>query len=101
MQIKRTLDGTRISSFETSARREYVAGVMAALIKCPICRRESDFFAEPLGPFCSVRCKMVDLGQWLGEEYRISEPLRPDHLAAYEEMQGDALDRLDEEENPR
>jgi endogenous inhibitor of DNA gyrase (YacG/DUF329 family) len=23
---------------------------------------------------------MVDLGKWLGEEYAISEPLRPDHF---------------------
>lgn len=54
--------------------------------KCPICGRPVDFFAEPLGPFCSSRCKMVDLGKWLGEDYRISEPLRPDHFASYEEL---------------
>lgn len=66
---------------------------MARLVPCPICKTESDFFAEPLGPFCSSRCKMIDLGQWLNEEYRISEPLRPDHLADYEMMEGDALDR--------
>ncbi len=29
---------------------------------------------------------MVDLGKWLGEDYRISEPLRPDHFASYEEL---------------
>jgi len=28
---------------------------------------------------------MVDLGKWFGEEYRISEPLRPDHFADEEE----------------
>jgi endogenous inhibitor of DNA gyrase (YacG/DUF329 family) len=27
-------------------------------------------------PFCSERCKMADLGRWLGEEYRI--PVRED-----------------------
>ncbi len=25
-------------------------------------------------PFCSDRCKLVDLGKWLGEEYRIPGP---------------------------
>jgi len=54
-------------------------------IRCPICQKENDFFAEPLGPFCSRRCKLVDLGKWLGEEYRVSEPLRPDHFAGSEE----------------
>jgi endogenous inhibitor of DNA gyrase (YacG/DUF329 family) len=29
----------------------------------------------PFRPFCSERCKMVDLGKWLNEEYKISEPL--------------------------
>ena len=66
---------------------------MATLIKCPICGRENDFFAEPMGPFCSSRCKMVDLGQWFGENYRISEPLRPDHLEEYENLSGEDLDK--------
>lgn len=57
-----------------------------AQVNCPICRKTVDFFAKPLGPFCSDRCKMIDLGKWLGEEYTISEPLRPDHFARYEEL---------------
>ena len=65
---------------------------MAAIIKCPICGRENDFFSEPLGPFCSKRCKLVDLGKWFGEDYKISEPLRPDHLSEYEERTGEGLD---------
>lgn len=39
-------------------------------MKCPICEREFD----PAGPtaakpFCSERCRLVDLGRWLGEGY--------------------------------
>ena len=48
-----------------------------------------------MGPFCSSRCKMVDLGKWLGEDYKITEPLRPDHFAEYENMEGPDLDRLE------
>lgn len=63
-------------------------------LKCPICGKPVDFFADPLGPFCSSRCKMVDLGRWLGEDYKISEPLRPDHFQRYEELgEGMNLDR--------
>jgi endogenous inhibitor of DNA gyrase (YacG/DUF329 family) len=37
---------------------------------------------------------MVDLGKWLGEEYRVSEPLRPDNFAEFENMEGgEELDR--------
>jgi len=64
----------------------------STLIRCPICDRENDYFADPLGPFCSARCKLVDLGKWLGEEYRVSEPLRPDHFAGDEDALGDHLD---------
>jgi endogenous inhibitor of DNA gyrase (YacG/DUF329 family) len=62
-------------------------------IRCPICQKENDFFAEPVGPFCSERCKLIDLGKWLGEEYRVSETLRPDHFAGYEDTQELDLDR--------
>jgi endogenous inhibitor of DNA gyrase (YacG/DUF329 family) len=61
--------------------------------RCPICGRETELSANPLAPFCSGRCKLVDLGKWLGEEYRISEPLRPDHFAEFEDADGDNLDR--------
>jgi len=41
---------------------------------------------------------MVDLGKWLGEEYRISEPLKPEHFSEYEELSGgEELDRPEEE----
>ena len=39
---------------------------------CPICNREVAPRAENTSfPFCSTRCKTVDLGKWLNEEYRV------------------------------
>lgn len=46
-----------------------------------------------MGPFCSTRCKLIDLGKWFGEEYRVSEPLRPDHFAEFEQLDGENLDQ--------
>jgi uncharacterized protein len=66
---------------------------MAAKLTCPICGKPNDFNAPPLGAFCSERCRLVDLSKWLGEDYCITEPLRPDHLLEYEELTGDQLDR--------
>nr|WP_232317327.1 DNA gyrase inhibitor YacG [Candidatus Nucleicultrix amoebiphila] len=37
-------------------------------VKCPICKKPS---VEKYRPFCSERCKMIDLGKWLGEAYSI------------------------------
>jgi endogenous inhibitor of DNA gyrase (YacG/DUF329 family) len=49
------------------------------IIKCPICGKDVKFYEKekfpPYFPFCSQRCKLVDLGKWLNEEYKISEPL--------------------------
>jgi uncharacterized protein len=39
---------------------------------CPTCR-EPAAPASKLFPFCSERCQLVDLGRWLGEEYRIPD----------------------------
>ena len=51
-------------------------------IQCPICRAVLENAPEDFGPrpFCSERCKLIDLGNWLGEKYRISRPLRPEEL---------------------
>ena len=42
-------------------------------IDCPICKRVLADAPENHGPrpFCSTRCKMIDLGNWLSEAYRI------------------------------
>jgi len=43
---------------------------------CEMCGRPVGPRPENKGwPFCSPRCKQVDLGRWLNEEYRISRPL--------------------------
>lgn len=44
-------------------------------VKCPICRRLAAWEGNPYRPFCSERCKLIDLGKWLKEDYRIpAEP---------------------------
>jgi hypothetical protein len=49
---------------------------------CPICKRPVPAEAEsaPCRPFCSPRCKTIDLGGWLTEAYRISRPLAEEDL---------------------
>jgi endogenous inhibitor of DNA gyrase (YacG/DUF329 family) len=56
-------------------------------VKCPTCKKTGDWFAGKYGPFCSHRCKLVDLGKWFQEENVISEPLRPDHFKNYEDAE--------------
>jgi endogenous inhibitor of DNA gyrase (YacG/DUF329 family) len=46
------------------------------LMKCPICGAPASWKDNPSRPFCSERCKVIDLGRWAGEDYRVSVPLR-------------------------
>jgi endogenous inhibitor of DNA gyrase (YacG/DUF329 family) len=47
--------------------------LVLAMPLCPICGRNVGPLANNPGfPFCSPRCKQVDLGKWLDEGYRIS-----------------------------
>ena len=39
-------------------------------MKCPICKKEVAL-GDPEFPFCSERCRIVDLGNWSTEKYRI------------------------------
>jgi endogenous inhibitor of DNA gyrase (YacG/DUF329 family) len=37
-------------------------------MKCPTCNKDSVYEYRP---FCSERCKLIDLGKWAGEEFRV------------------------------
>ena len=44
---------------------------------CPTCNKPALLAPEnPAFPFCSARCKTIDLGRWLNEEYRV--PVQPE-----------------------
>jgi endogenous inhibitor of DNA gyrase (YacG/DUF329 family) len=42
-----------------------------AAVKCPTCARELQWESAPFRPFCSERCRLVDLGAWLSERRAI------------------------------
>ena len=51
---------------------------MPTTVKCPTCRRPVEWSPEsPFRPFCSDRCRLIDLGAWFDERHRI-----PDESAA-------------------
>ena len=43
--------------------------------RCPICRKPTDSEKNSDFPFCSERCRLLDLGNWASEKYRISQPV--------------------------
>ena len=42
---------------------------------CPICKRPTDSDRDADFPFCSERCRLLDLGAWAAEKYVVSEPI--------------------------
>lgn len=42
-----------------------------ALVKCPLCGKETEYEGNEFRPFCSERCKLLDFGAWADEEYNL------------------------------
>lgn len=53
---------------------------MTRAVKCPTCGKRIEWTdASPWRPFCSERCRLIDLGAWASEDYRIAgEPTSKD-----------------------
>jgi endogenous inhibitor of DNA gyrase (YacG/DUF329 family) len=52
-----------------------------APLHCPVCDRLIDTVKEgerSFVPFCSERCRLIDLGRWLGEGYSVAIEADPE-----------------------
>jgi endogenous inhibitor of DNA gyrase (YacG/DUF329 family) len=54
--------------------------------RCPMCQRATDSELDKDFPFCSERCRLLDLGAWASEKYVVSDPI-------FDEAELDELDR--------
>jgi hypothetical protein len=43
-------------------------------VRCPRCGASCDWTGNPHRPFCSLECRLIDLGAWLDERYRVPGP---------------------------
>ncbi|MES2553327.1 MAG: DNA gyrase inhibitor YacG [Pseudomonadota bacterium] len=51
------------------------------LVTCPQCKELVEYSTEnKFRPFCSERCKLIDLGEWATESYRIPQAIKPGDL---------------------
>jgi endogenous inhibitor of DNA gyrase (YacG/DUF329 family) len=66
-------------------------------VRCPTCQRRGAWFAGAWGPFCSKRCRLLDLGKWFNEEHQLSRELKPGDFEGLDQLEsGPQLDRPDE-----
>ena len=54
---------------------------------CPHCKKKFNYYDSDHRPFCSERCKQIDLGHWLEESYNIpsGEPLQEEDFDKIEQ----------------
>ncbi|MGD9646937.1 MAG: DNA gyrase inhibitor YacG [Pirellulales bacterium] len=52
----------------------------AKLPRCPTCGATVDLKSSPAPPFCSTRCRQIDLGRWLGEQHSVPHAGREDEI---------------------
>jgi endogenous inhibitor of DNA gyrase (YacG/DUF329 family) len=48
------------------------------MVTCPTCRAATSWHGNVNRPFCSLTCRLIDLGVWLDERYRIPAALEAD-----------------------
>lgn len=61
---------------------------MATLVRCPTCKKQSPWSdANVSRPFCSQRCKDIDLGAWASDAYIVegAAPSTPEEMDALEQ----------------
>ena len=55
--------------------------------RCPLCKKETSWKNNPFKPFCSERCRLIDLGNWASGKYTI-----PDKESKIPEKEEDEID---------
>lgn len=52
---------------------------MTSIVKCPNCKKDVEWSSASIyKPFCSERCKLIDLGAWADGSYSIPTQESPD-----------------------
>lgn len=59
-----------MSAESSNGRRGRIPGAPRQ-VKCPQCGERTPYEGNPYRPFCSERCKLIDLGQWAEGGYAI------------------------------
>lgn len=55
----------------------YLSFMAPAKHKCPHCKKPVEWKGNVYRPFCSERCKLIDLGDWAAGKYRVAgEPVK-------------------------
>ena len=54
-----------------------IPGNDGTVYKCPLCKKVLPHINVPTFPFCSDRCRLEDLNNWVEGNYKVSRPVDP------------------------
>lgn len=60
-------------------------------VTCPVCKKKTPWKNNSFRPFCSDRCRLIDLGKWASEEYRVPGENKDSSEEAPEEKNPDEM----------
>jgi len=66
---------------------------MIRSLACPTCGRIVQWSENRWRPFCSERCRLIDLGDWLSDAYSIAEDLAEDRSSLLGDQQPAPMSR--------
>jgi endogenous inhibitor of DNA gyrase (YacG/DUF329 family) len=67
-------------------------------VVCPTCKKKFDYYTSDFRPFCSERCRLIDLGQWLTESYTVPvEKLSSEEAETLEHLINEKISQDDDE----
>ncbi len=56
-------------------------------VTCPQCKKKFNYYSSEFRPFCSERCRLIDLGQWLSESYTVPvEKMTEEEIETIEQL---------------
>ena len=56
-------------------------------VSCPRCKKKFNYYSSEFRPFCTEKCRLIDLGQWLTESYTVPvEKMTPEEIETLEQI---------------
>lgn len=63
-----------------------------AQVRCPTCENKFDTAQTKAMPFCSDRCRQIDMGRWLREQHSVPVIERDDEEVGYDEERAESYE---------
>lgn len=69
-------------------------------VSCPKCKKKFNYYASEFRPFCTEKCRLIDLGLWLNESYTVpASKITLEEAEHLEQLINEKEDQSDEEDS--